>query len=141
VNDLIKHSNNKRKKVQIGIRGFIKHLYCKCFRSESADYKNTINKEFKVDVVKLASEKLNKRLEIFSLFKSLDEYETLKKMFLNKNQCLLLDKRDLPNVIDKYDVANGDIKKINQEDNLDNFDIGFFLFVGIKLVVFNLGLI
>ncbi len=86
-----------------------------CFEGESKNSKNQ-QKLIKYELMKAAEEQLDTKTEITELFKIIDQFRLLKKIFLNENQCFMLDNREIQNIYNnKMKRTSKEIFELNEE--------------------------
>ncbi len=62
----------------------------------------------KYELLKAAEELFEKKTEIIELFNFIDQFRLMKKIFLNKNQCFMLENRDTQS------INNNNTKRLNK---------------------------
>ncbi len=74
----------------------IDQYYCLCVESKLEQKHDS--KLIRYELLKAAEELLDKKSEISEIFNLLDQFRLVKKILLNKNQCFMLENREIHNI-------------------------------------------
>ena len=96
---VVVYKSKKRKNVHINFLERAR-FYC-CYKK--VHYVNKI----KCDLIQTVDIKIRKRLEIFELFKQLDQFRLTAKLFLNENQCFMLQNIGRKLITNQFDLPLG----------------------------------
>ena len=112
-NKIIEYKSKLRKEIVIGYFERSKFIYC-CGESK---YKEDGNKKRnqRVELIVAAETYINKKSEIFEVFRTIDQLRLLSKIILNSNQCFMIQNRNLQSIINKNKTKNSPFKIIVEE--------------------------
>jgi len=120
LNKIINYKKKKRTLVKITYCERTKYLYC-CNNSSitANNLADTKQKEqaFKNELIKIADSIIDRKSDLFILWKTIDQFNLMKKLFFQENQCYMLNKIGLKEIIINSDnfFTNKEANKLEKE--------------------------
>jgi len=117
---LINYKDKKREEITITSKERFCFLNCCCF---TYNRKNRTKNNLRYELINLAEKELNKKLDIVELCKNFNQFRLLKKLLLNKNQCYLLENRELNSLTIVKSIPNEEIEDLNEYYEKKRFNL------------------
>jgi len=93
-----------------------------CFTNCCCKFEKDPNKNMKFNLFKESQKEIEKRIQILDYIKLVDQFKLIQKIILNKNQCYMLQKRELHRIIDSKILSVDEEAKKLEEKEKENRD-------------------
>jgi len=108
---LITHHKVKRESYQITFCNLCLYRYFFCFYSE----KDKANSRLRNQLIYQAEYEIDKRVDTLKILQIFEQFKILKKLFLNENQCYMLDNKGKQTIYNKKISSKHDFSRVIEE--------------------------
>jgi len=120
VKKLIDYKSKEKELIKIGSCERFCYINCCCYTKTRN--KKDKNYNLRYELINHAEAETSKKFDIIEVFKQFNQLRLLKKLLLDKNQCYLLDNRELHSLTNNKSETTDTIQDLNQINETENFD-------------------
>jgi len=111
VKQLISYKEKHKEKVTIRIPERFCYVNCCCYKNNRMKNKNY---NLRYELINLVELEIEKKTNIIEIFKIFSQFQLLKKLLLNENQCYLLENRELHTLANSKSTPIEEIEDLNE---------------------------
>jgi len=120
VKKLLEYKDKDKEQIKIGNCERFCYINCCCYMKTRN--KKDKNYNLRYELINHAETETSKKFDIIEVFKLFNQLRLLKKLLLDKNQCYLLDNRELHSLTHNKIETTDTIQDLNQIIETENFD-------------------